>query len=130
MLGWLALANVLQVKVSYQHAVKESIVLLGFEDPAKAAQLAAHHVDNVRVRHPVPEQGCVNLAEEGGGQVVTGMQVKLAGSLWQLPLSCSLAASPLALPANEANPDLQERVQILDLRCSASLAAPHTSSSM
>ena len=71
----------LQVKVSYQHAVKESIVLLGFEDPAKAAQLAAHHVENVRIRHPVPEQGCVNLAEEGWGQVVTGMQVGCTGSL-------------------------------------------------
>ena len=74
---WLPLASrvPLQVKASYQHAVKESIVLLGFEDPAKAAQLAAHHIENVRICHPVPEQGCVNLAEEGWGQVVTGMQV-------------------------------------------------------
>ena len=99
--------KLLQVKASYQHAVKESIVLLGFEDPAKAAQLAAHHVENVRVRHPVPEQGCVNLAEEGWGQVVTSMQVKCAGSLWQLPPLCSLAASPLTLPANEPDPDLE-----------------------
>ena len=109
LLGWLALANVLQVKASYQHAVKESIVLLGLEDPAKAAQLAAQYVENVRVRHPVPEQGCVNLAEEGWGQVVTGRQVKCAGSLWQLPLLCSLAASPLALPANIPRPGLQEQ---------------------
>ncbi len=74
--------------------MKESIVLLGFEDPAKAAQLAAHHVENVRVRHPVPEQGCVNLAEDG--QVVTSMQVGCAGRLWQLALTSSLAASTLS----------------------------------
>lgn len=76
--------------------MKESIVLLGFEDPAKAAQLAAHHVENVRVRHPVPEQGCVNLAEDGWGQVVTSMQVGCAGRLWQLALTSSLAASTLS----------------------------------
>lgn len=65
------------MKVVYQHAVKESIVDLGFAIPSKAAQLAAHHIDNVKVVHPVPAQGCVNLdkACRNCGRVVSGVQV-------------------------------------------------------
>ena len=67
-----------QVKAVYQHAVKEGIVDLGFAIPSKAAQLAAHHVDQVKVVHPVPLQACVNLdrACRNCGRVVTGIQVQ------------------------------------------------------
>lgn len=67
----------LQVKTDYQHAVKEGIVDLGFQNPSKAAQLAAHHIDQVKVVHPIPEQGCINLdnACKRKGHVVSGEQV-------------------------------------------------------
>lgn len=66
-----------QVKTDYQHAVKEGIVDLGFQNPSKAAQLTAHHIDQVKVVHPIPDQGCINLDRACGpsGRVVTGMQV-------------------------------------------------------
>lgn len=67
-----------QVKTNYQHAVKEGIVDLGFQNPSKAAQLTAHHIDQVKVVHPIPEQGCINLdkACRQSGRVVSGMQVR------------------------------------------------------
>ena len=67
----------LQVKVEYQLAVKEGIVDLGFQNPSNAAQLAAHHIDQVKVVHPVSEQGCVNLDMvcSRRGHVVSGEQV-------------------------------------------------------
>ena len=68
----------LQVKTDYQHAVKEGIVDLGFHNPSKAAQLAAHHIDQVKVVHPIPQQGCINLDQAcyRKGQVVSGEQVR------------------------------------------------------
>ena len=70
-----------QVKTDYQHAVKEGIVDLGFQNPSKAAQLTAHHIDQVKVVHPIPEQGCINLDNACGqsGRVVAGMQVGCQG---------------------------------------------------
>ena len=67
----------LQVKTDYQRAVKEGIVDLGFQNPSKAAQLVAHHIDQVKVVHPIPEQGCINLdkACKRQGQVVSGEKV-------------------------------------------------------
>ncbi|KAA6419936.1 MAG: dynein heavy chain axonemal [Trebouxia sp. A1-2] len=71
-----------EVKTDYQHAVKEGIVDLGFQNPSKAAQLTAHHIDQVKVVHPIPEQGCVNLDKACGhsGRVVSGMQGAAADS--------------------------------------------------
>ena len=68
----------IQVSTDYQHAVKEGIVDLGFQNAAKAAQLAAHHIDQVKVVHPIPEQGCINLDKASGhaGRVVSGTQVR------------------------------------------------------
>ena len=65
------------MKTDYQHAVKEGIIDLGFQNPSKAAQLAAHHIDQVKVVHPIPEQGCINLdkACRRRGHVVSGEQV-------------------------------------------------------
>lgn len=67
----------LQVKTEYQLAIREGIVDLGFQNPSKAAQLAAHHIDQIKVVHPVPEQGCINLDMvcSRGGHVVSGEQV-------------------------------------------------------
>ncbi|KAL0050690.1 hypothetical protein WJX82_005287 [Trebouxia sp. C0006] len=71
-----------EVKTDYQHAVKEGIVDLGFQNPSKAAQLTAHHIDQVKVVHPIPEQGCINLDKACGhsGRVVSGMQGAAADS--------------------------------------------------
>lgn len=70
----------LQVQQTYQHAVKEAVVDLGFADPVKAAQLSAHRVENVKVRHPTPAQGCVVLGKLGqeSGKEITSMQVSTA----------------------------------------------------
>ena len=67
----------LQVNTDYQHAVKEGIVDLGFQNPSTAAQLVAHHIDQVKVVHPIPQQGCINLDQacKRKGQVVSGEQV-------------------------------------------------------
>ena len=50
---------------------------LGFQHPSKAAQLAAHRIDQVKVVHPIPEQGCINLDKTCGhsGRVVSAAQV-------------------------------------------------------
>ena len=65
------------MKIDYQHAVKEGIVDLGFQNPSKAAQLVAHHIDQVKVVHPIPQQGCIDLDQACNrkGQVVSGEQV-------------------------------------------------------
>lgn len=66
------------MKSDYQHAVKEGIVDLGFQNPSKAAQLTAHHIDQVKVVHPIPQQGCIDLDQacHRKGQVVSGEQVR------------------------------------------------------
>lgn len=103
-----------QVKTDYQHAVKEGIVDLGFQNPSKAAQLTAHHIDQVKVVHPIPEQGCINLDNACGqsGRVVAGVQVGCQGrSVFMCFLGMAIRASqhlcqkhtlpPMSLPPQD-----------------------------
>ncbi|KAK9829119.1 hypothetical protein WJX72_004004 [[Myrmecia] bisecta] len=95
-----------QVKLDYQKAVKQAIMDLGFSDPHMRALMAAENVEPIKVRDPVPAQGCVDLAKEGRGAgriVVRGdgehVNEEVGLEKWEDLQGDMQRALPLAQPA-------------------------------
>ena len=61
---------------NYRYAVKAAIVDHQFGMPAAAAHLSAANVQPVKVKTPVPPQGCVNLRELPLGSEVAVTEVR------------------------------------------------------